>query len=83
MRFAPLALVLLLTAACDTKPAPDTTTPPPGADAGAAPGDSADCPAPDDPCMNADNHAECVAKSEECPGKVIRLESCPLQFACE
>ena len=36
-----------------------------------------------DSCMNEDNFAECQRVEAECPGSVVALESCPLQFACE
>lgn len=35
-----------------------------------------------DACMNEDNFAACRQRESECPGEVIVLESCPLQFAC-
>lgn len=40
------------------------------------------CPAPDEPCMNAENHAACLEVEADCSGSVLFLESCPLQFAC-
>jgi hypothetical protein len=33
-------------------------------------------------CMDEGNLAECEDANEECPGEVLVLESCPLQFAC-
>gem|GEM_PF-6182335 len=41
-----------------------------------------ECPAATDGCMNEDNAAECRARAKECPGKVLTLKSCPLQFSC-
>lgn len=40
------------------------------------------CPAPDTPCMNADNHAQCLAIAATCKGRIELLKSCPYQFAC-
>lgn len=81
MRFVPLplALGLALALGCDSKPPADPA--PPAADDGTTSA-SDDCPAPDAGCMNEDNHAQCLEKAKECPGKVIQLESCPLQFSC-
>ena len=36
----------------------------------------------DDPCMTADNLEQCEDASAQCPGMVMVMESCPLQFAC-
>ncbi|MDP2308353.1 MAG: hypothetical protein Q8P18_20205 [Pseudomonadota bacterium] len=33
-------------------------------------------------CMTEDNLAECEEANEECPGGVLVMESCPLQFGC-
>lgn len=33
-------------------------------------------------CMNEENFAQCLEREAECPGQVIALESCPLQFDC-
>jgi hypothetical protein len=33
-------------------------------------------------CMNEDNLAECKTAQAECPGNVLVMESCPLQFGC-
>lgn len=74
-------LIPLLLFACGTTPAAPPTEPtsnPPATSTA-----SADCPSPTDGCMNEDNHAECLAVAKKCPGKVVQLESCPLQFACE
>jgi hypothetical protein len=35
-----------------------------------------------DACMTDANFAECRAREAECPGEVLELESCPLQFRC-
>ncbi|MDQ3034226.1 MAG: hypothetical protein M3Y87_17590 [Myxococcota bacterium] len=35
-----------------------------------------------DACITDENFAQCRAREEECPGQVLALESCPLQFAC-
>lgn len=40
------------------------------------------CPAPDEPCMNAGNYEQCLDMATTCSGGVVVLESCPLQFAC-
>lgn len=40
------------------------------------------CPKPTDGCMNEDNAAQCRDKARQCPGEVVTLESCPLQFRC-
>ncbi len=37
---------------------------------------------PTEPCMNEENFAECQRLETECPGSIVDLESCPLQFAC-
>ena len=71
-------------------PAPNSSAP--GASTASDPGDdpvpgatagSEECPAPTEPCMNEDNHAECMAVAASCEGHVTQLESCPLQFACD
>lgn len=36
----------------------------------------------DDACMNEDNLQECLDAEAECPGTVLIMESCPLQFGC-
>ena len=84
MRLAPVFLALVLTPVlgCDSKPPADPAAPTTaGADDGAA-APSDDCPPPDAGCMNEENHAQCLEKAKECPGKVLQLESCPLQFSC-
>jgi len=35
-----------------------------------------------DACITEDNFAQCQAMSAQCPGEVVAMESCPLQFAC-
>jgi len=35
-----------------------------------------------DACVNDTNLAACREREAECPGSVIVLESCPVQFAC-
>lgn len=35
-----------------------------------------------DACITEENFAQCQAREAECPGQVLSLESCPLQFAC-
>ena len=56
-----------------------TASPPPSMS-----GDEASmCPAPTEGCMNEENHAQCLEAEAKCPGKVVTLESCPLQFGCE
>jgi hypothetical protein len=76
-----LALLALLLVACGS-----STYPPPGApdgDTGADPSpDTCGGYGPNDACMNEDNFAACQAREAECPGQVLVLESCPLQFAC-
>ena len=67
-------LIAALLAGCGSNASstePDGTTPAEG------------CPyAVDDPCMNEDNHAACLEVASKCPGEVVQLESCPLQFSC-
>gem|GEM_PF-3476253 len=41
------------------------------------------CPPLTDPCMNAENHQECLEVEATCEGVVLVAESCPLQFSCE
>jgi len=41
------------------------------------------CPGVDESCMNTENHCNCLAHEALCPGQVMFLESCPLQFGCE
>jgi hypothetical protein len=41
------------------------------------------CPGPEESCMNAMNHQECLTVASSCGGSLAILESCPLQFACE
>lgn len=33
-------------------------------------------------CLSADAAEECEAANDECPGRVVVLESCPVQFSC-
>ena len=33
--------------------------------------------------MNEDNYKHCLKAEAKCPGKVLTLESCPLQFSCD
>jgi len=86
MRITALLPVLLLAAACTNTPdasvpeAPAAPGAPAAADDGAA--DDARCPAPTEPCMNEDNHAQCLTIAASCAGEILQLESCPLQFAC-
>ncbi|UJR86652.1 hypothetical protein [Sandaracinus amylolyticus] len=35
-----------------------------------------------DPCITEENLAQCREMAARCPGAVLVLESCPLQFAC-
>ena len=35
-----------------------------------------------DACVTDENLAQCREREAECPGAVVVLESCPLQFAC-
>lgn len=37
---------------------------------------------PSHQCMNPDNFELCRALESECPGQVVVMESCPLQFSC-
>ena len=61
-------------------PAAPSQTPEPDQAAVTAP--ASECPAPTDACMNEENHADCLATAKQCPGYVVQLESCPLQFDC-
>jgi hypothetical protein len=47
-----------------------------------APSDRCEGYGPNDSCMNEDNFRECQRAAAECPGAVLVLESCPLQFRC-
>jgi hypothetical protein len=60
-----------------------TPSEPVAGEAGEVPVTKSSCPAPTEGCMNADNHKACLEAEAKCPGKVLTLESCPLQFACE
>lgn len=80
--FGPIPFLLFACGTATPTPATGPATAP-AANASTAPGASADCPAPSAACMNQDNHARCLALAKKCPGKVLQLESCPLQFACE
>lgn len=45
--------------------------------------DAPNCPAPEEnACENEETHEQCLARHEECPGEVMVLESCPVQYAC-
>jgi hypothetical protein len=70
-----LALGLMACTPADTPAPPDAAGPP-------APAEST-CPKPTDGCMNEDNYQSCLEAEAKCPGKVLIMESCPLQFACE
>ena len=35
-----------------------------------------------DACITEDNFAQCQEMEAQCPGEVVAMESCPLQFAC-
>ena len=35
-----------------------------------------------DSCIDEENFAECQRLEAQCPGSVIAMESCPVQFAC-
>ncbi len=70
---------LLIAAACGPKP---TANPPDGGSEPTPATGEARCPAADEPCMNADNHAACLEVAATCEGEIVQLESCPLQFAC-
>lgn len=37
---------------------------------------------PDDPCISEEGLEQCRARSAECPGEVLILESCPIQVRC-
>jgi hypothetical protein len=52
--------------------------PPSGDSSGAT-----DCPyTAGDSCITEENLAQCQEMARQCPGEVMALESCPLQFAC-
>lgn len=74
MKKTTLAMLALLLVACGS-----STYPP--SDADPSP-DSCGGYGPNDACMNEDNFAACQVREAECPGQVLVLESCPLQFAC-
>lgn len=48
-----------------------------GSDAAACEGYS-----PGDSCIDESNFAQCQEMAAQCPGEVLVMESCPLQFAC-
>ncbi len=78
--FALLAACGASTAPADPPPSSDPRPPPdspPPADDTVCNGHRAT-----DSCMNAENFAVCQEMSRRCPGQVLDLESCPLQFAC-
>lgn len=60
------------------------TTPEPqsGGNGGGDAGESCAGHRATDACMNDDNFAACQQREAECPGAVLVLESCPLQFRC-
>lgn len=71
-------------AACDKSgdaTAPGDTAPADGAEPDASAGGCGDR-SPTEPCMNDENFAQCQEMEAKCPGEVLVLESCPLQFAC-
>ncbi|MBW2455350.1 MAG: hypothetical protein JRI68_12600 [Deltaproteobacteria bacterium] len=77
-------LVVAMIGCSTTTPTADVSAPmdrTEPAQPGAA-GPAAECPAVTDACMNADNHADCLSTAKQCPGHVVQLESCPLQFDC-
>ena len=76
MRNAMCALFAVVAMACGTSSHPGST-----ADGDAPPETCAGHRATD-ACMNEDNFASCLERDAECPGAVLSLESCPLQFAC-
>jgi hypothetical protein len=76
MKHATLALLALVLMACGSSTHPPSSNdgdPGSGTCAGNGPNDS---------CMNEESFAACQAREAECPGQVLVLESCPLQFAC-
>ncbi len=78
-----IALSLSLVAtACDK---PSSATPPvdPATEDDGATG-TGTCAghAPTDTCMDENNFAQCQKMEAECPGEVLVMESCPLQFGC-
>lgn len=76
MKNAALLLFTLLLTACGS-----STHSPSSADAEPAPQTCAGY-GPNDACMNEESFAACLAREAQCPGQVLVLESCPLQFAC-
>lgn len=76
MRHAIIVLFALSAIACGT------STHPPAAPDGDTASETCAGHGPNDSCMNEDNFAQCQAREAECPGQVLVLESCPLQFAC-
>jgi hypothetical protein len=69
-----IALALLLLPACGGSSAP----PPSDVDED----DTCAGYSPSHQCMNPDNFELCRALEAECPGQVLVMESCPLQFSC-
>jgi hypothetical protein len=48
----------------------------------AASGTDCDAYRAGDACVTDENLAQCRALAARCPGQVLVMESCPLQFAC-
>ncbi len=73
-----LSFLALLAFGCGAStPAPDTND-------GDGTGAAEDCPySVEDGCIDEDALAECRQAAEQCPGAVLVMESCPLQFGCE
>lgn len=62
----------------------DGGTPPPIPDSGGVVTSGVSCGGRQagEPCVTDGSIAQCRVREEQCPGEVIVLESCPLQFAC-
>lgn len=54
----------------------------PGSDSGGGRGMSCAGMRAGQPCVSDASIAQCRVREEQCPGEVIVLESCPVQFVC-
>ncbi len=63
--------------ACDGAPGPSP-------DSGGVPTSGLSCGGVQagEPCVTDSSIAQCRVREGQCPGEVILLESCPVQFAC-
>ena len=71
----PLALLALALplVGCPSAPTPAADTP----------ASESSCPSELNKCLDEENRQRCLEVEKNCPGQVLILESCPLQFSCE